>query len=80
MKSATKAEVMNKLRAIRQAQKLSLWALAARAKTSATTLCAIEKWGYHPGAGLRVRIAAALSVDVTDIWPSKKESTGEPVC
>ena len=76
MKSATKTEVMNRLRAIRQAQKLSLWGLATHAKTSATTLSAIEKWGYHPGAGLRARIAAALGVQVTDIWPVEEGSHG----
>jgi len=69
MESHTETEAVNHLRAIRTAQKLSVWGLAARAKTSATTVSAIERWGYRPGKDLSERLAAALEVKVTDIWP-----------
>lgn len=59
----------NNLKALRRAQRLSLWGLATRAGSSATTLSAIERWGYRPGAALRQRIAAALGVAVEDVWP-----------
>jgi DNA-binding XRE family transcriptional regulator len=32
-------------------------------------LSAIERWGYRPGADLCERIAAALGVAVSDVWP-----------
>jgi DNA-binding XRE family transcriptional regulator len=59
----------NKLRIVRQAQDLALYGVAARAGVSPTTLCAIEKWGYCPTAGVRQRIAAALGVTEREIWP-----------
>jgi DNA-binding XRE family transcriptional regulator len=74
MESYTETEVINNLKVIRIAQKLSVWGLAARAKTSATTVSAIERWGYRPGKDLSQRIAEALHVKVTDIWPSKESA------
>ena len=59
----------NRLRELRRERELALWGLAARAGVSATTLSAVEKWGYVPGLGVRRRIAAALGVDVLAIWP-----------
>jgi DNA-binding XRE family transcriptional regulator len=61
------------LRACRRRQGLSLWGLAVRIGTSPGTLSAIERWGYRPGAELRQRIALALSVAVTEIWPGMEE-------
>jgi DNA-binding XRE family transcriptional regulator len=72
MESHTETAVINHLKVIRMAQKLSVWGLAARAKTSATTVSAIERWGYRPGKDLSRRIAEALHVKVTDIWPDKE--------
>lgn len=69
MGRTTEPEVINQLKAIRTARKLSVWGLAARAKTSATTVSAIERWNYCPGQNLRQRIASALEVEVSDIWP-----------
>ena len=60
---------MNNLRAIRKAQRLALWGLAARTGVSATTLSAIERWDYMPGPDVRHRIAVALGVSVADVWP-----------
>ena len=59
----------NRLRELRRERELALWGLAARAGVSATTLSAVEKWGYVPSPGVRRRIAAALGVDVLAIWP-----------
>jgi DNA-binding XRE family transcriptional regulator len=49
------------------------------AGVSPTTLSAIERWNYQPTVSVRGRIAAALGVQVTDIWMTEKESRGEPV-
>ena len=69
MQDAVASAKGNHLKAVRQAQKLSLWGLAARAGTSPSTLSAVEKWGYRPSADLRQRIAVALEVPVETIWP-----------
>jgi DNA-binding XRE family transcriptional regulator len=61
--------VRNRLRELRQGQRLPLWGLAVRAGTTATTLSTIERWGYRPGAALRERIARALGVSTNDVWP-----------
>lgn len=72
-----KPPVAHQLRTLRKAQGLPLWGLAARARTTATTISAIERWGYVPGPALRARIAAALGIQVTDIWPVGERSIGE---
>lgn len=69
MPSHPKAPERNKLREWRQRQGLPQWALAVRVGPSATTLSAIERWGYRPKVELQERIAAALGVNVADIWP-----------
>jgi DNA-binding XRE family transcriptional regulator len=61
--------VRNRLRELRQGQRLPLWGVAVRAGTTATMLSTIERWGYQPRADLCERIAAALGVAVNDIWP-----------
>ena len=61
--------VRNRLRELRRGQRLPLWGLAVRAGTTPTTLSAIERWGYRPGADLCERIAAALGVSTNDVWP-----------
>ncbi len=59
----------NDLRRLRRDQGLALWGLAARTGVSATTLSAVERWGYMPSLHVRRRIADALGVDVLAIWP-----------
>ena len=59
----------NNLRELRRHRGLALWGLAARAGVSATTLSAVERWGYLPSPAVRRRVAAALGVDVLAIWP-----------
>jgi DNA-binding XRE family transcriptional regulator len=68
MPDKTKIPEKNTLRELRQDRNLSQWGLAVRAGTSATTVSAIERWGYKPGVDLRERIATALGVNVADIW------------
>jgi lambda repressor-like predicted transcriptional regulator len=77
MQDAVASAKANHLKAVRQAQKLSLWGLAARAGTSPSTLSAVERWGYRPSAGLRQRIALALGVPVEVIWPEKAQDDAE---
>jgi DNA-binding XRE family transcriptional regulator len=57
------------LKAIRQGKGLALYGLAALARVSPTTLCAMERWNYQPSVPVRQRIAMALCVTVADIWP-----------
>ena len=63
------ASGMNRLRALRNEQELALWGLAARAGVSASTLSAIERWDYLPTPPVRQRIAEALGVEASAIWP-----------
>jgi DNA-binding XRE family transcriptional regulator len=69
----TKEEFMasraNRLRVLRQEHELALWGLAARAGVSASTLSAIERWDYLPTPPVRQRIAEALGVEASAIWP-----------
>jgi DNA-binding XRE family transcriptional regulator len=62
----------NRLKELRKAKGLPLWGLAVRAGTTATTLSAVERWGYQPGSDLCQRIAAALEAPVEAIWPEEK--------
>jgi DNA-binding XRE family transcriptional regulator len=69
MDFAMRITVGNRLKEVRQRQQLALYGLAALSGVSPTTLCAIEKWDYCPRDEVRRRIAVALRVDVTAIWP-----------
>jgi DNA-binding XRE family transcriptional regulator len=79
MQDPTRPIPANNLKALRRAQRLSLWGLATRAGSSATTLSAIERWGYRPGAALRQRIAQALNAQERDIWPDANTTSPELV-
>ena len=59
----------NRLRDLRREHGLALWGLAARTGVSASTLSAIERWDYIPTPPIRERIAEALGVDASAIWP-----------
>lgn len=60
----------NRLSELRRARGLPLRALTvATGGISASTLSAIERWGYVPAQATRARIADALGVNVEDIWP-----------
>lgn len=66
----------NRLREFRKDQGLALWGLAARSHVSASLLSAIEKWDYRPGPEVRRRIAAALGVEPSVIWPEFDPTDG----
>lgn len=59
----------SRLRSLRHAKGLTLQGLAAASHSSPTTLVFIERYGHRPGADLRHRIAQALNVDESELWP-----------
>ncbi len=59
----------NRLKEFRRERELALWGLAARSGVSASTLSAIERWDYVPTLPVRQRIAEALGVEASAIWP-----------
>jgi DNA-binding XRE family transcriptional regulator len=61
----------NRLRDLRREHGLALWGLAARTGVSASTLSAIERWDYVPTRPVRQRIADALGVELSAIWPER---------
>jgi DNA-binding XRE family transcriptional regulator len=69
----------NSLKRVRRAHGLAQYGLAAQAGVSPTMVSAIERWNYHPTAAVCQRIAAALGVQVADIWPGQGECLGEPI-
>jgi DNA-binding XRE family transcriptional regulator len=66
---ALQVQANNRLKQFRQQQGLALYGLAAIARVSPTTLSAIERWDYRPRLEVRQRIAKALGVALSDIWP-----------
>jgi DNA-binding XRE family transcriptional regulator len=61
--------VHNRLRALREERGLAQYGLVVLASTSPTTILAIERYGHCPQSIIRERIASALGVTVSDIWP-----------
>ncbi len=59
----------NMLRKIRKEQNLTQMALARRIGSTPSWLTYIERYDYLPGPDLRERIAAALGVEVVELWP-----------
>jgi len=57
------------LHSLRRAKGLTLQGLAAASNSSPATLVFIERYGQRPGADLRQRIAHALNVDESELWP-----------
>lgn len=55
--------------ALRNALGYSQQQLAIMAKISPATIVAIEKYGYMPGAWVRKKLARALKVPETSVWP-----------
>lgn len=64
---------MNCLRRIRLSKQEVLWGLAVKSGVNPALLSAIEKHNYTPSSPVKARIAKALGVEVTDIWPEVKE-------
>jgi ribosome-binding protein aMBF1 (putative translation factor) len=64
------------LKAIREAKGIVIYDLVGKAKVSPNLICAIEKYGYCPGLEPRLKLAKALSVRETDIWPDLYAAEG----
>jgi transcriptional regulator with XRE-family HTH domain len=64
--------VQNRLRALREERGLAQYGLAVLARTSPTTILAIERYGHNPGDAVQQRIAQALGVSINDIWPKQE--------
>jgi transcriptional regulator with XRE-family HTH domain len=69
--------VSNKLAEIRIQSNFKLRELAIRARVSASTLSDIERYGYVPRSITQHKIAQALGVDVTRIWPDRRDSSAD---
>ena len=70
----------NRIKELRQGLGLSQTALSAAIQCTPPYLIFMEKHGYVPQAALRRRVAAALGVTETDVWPDLVElptHTGE---
>jgi transcriptional regulator with XRE-family HTH domain len=62
------------IRETRKKRGLTLMALAHEVGSSPAWLHYVERYGHVPGAELRARIAAALSVDEVELWPERGNS------
>jgi DNA-binding XRE family transcriptional regulator len=60
------------LRRLRLVRGLPQAGLAVQAGCSPTTVLIIERWGHVPSPPVRQRLAAALGVDVREIWPREE--------
>lgn len=70
----------NRLEALRREKGMAQRGLTALSGVSAGTISAVEKWGYRPAPDTQRRIAEALGVAVSDIWPEAAgEVSREPV-
>jgi transcriptional regulator with XRE-family HTH domain len=63
--------VANRLRQLRRSQELPIYGLAVRASVSPTIVSSIERFDYRPGPKVRARLAQALGVSESDIWPEQ---------
>lgn len=59
----------NRVRALRLARGFAQARLAVEADISVSTLISIEKYAFWPTERVRGKLAAALGVEVGDIWP-----------
>ena len=63
----------NRIKELRQGLDLSQAGLAAVVQCTTPYVIFMEKHGYVPQAALRRRVAAALGVTETDVWPDLVE-------
>jgi transcriptional regulator with XRE-family HTH domain len=61
-----------RLRAIREERQLTREELASSAQISVSTLRNLEVRGVQPTRGTRLLLAAALDLDVAEIWPDPR--------
>lgn len=62
-----------RLKNAREAKGMTRAALAAAARTTPWYVTWLERYGHVPRHDLRMRIAAALQVDESEIWPEHEE-------
>jgi transcriptional regulator with XRE-family HTH domain len=60
----------NKLRSMRKILGFSQQELMIAARVSIATLTAIERYGYVPGPKVREKLAQAMGLPVTKIFPN----------
>jgi lambda repressor-like predicted transcriptional regulator len=72
MRTKKRVPVTNLLKQVRHRRDLAIYGLSALSGVSATIISAVEHWNYCPGDEVRQRIAAALGVDVAEIWPARE--------
>lgn len=63
--------MISNLRTIRLQKGLTISEVAVRSKTSQGTVVFVEKYGHTPKAETKVRLAQALDVPVSAIWPDE---------
>ena len=59
----------NRLRELRQRAGISQQQLAVKARMNPSTLTMIERYGYIPGAEVRLKIAKALKTTESELFP-----------
>lgn len=69
----------NRLRELRCQRGLAQQAVAVAAGTNVPTIVAIERYGYVPQNDLRQRIAKAVGVEETAIWPGLLKEGSERI-
>ncbi|MBX3325174.1 MAG: helix-turn-helix transcriptional regulator [Nitrospira sp.] len=62
------------LKSIRLAQGLPIAAVAVRARVGPGTIIAVERHGHVPTLQTKQKLAKALGVDVSKIWPLGNQS------
>jgi DNA-binding XRE family transcriptional regulator len=72
-----KAFHMNNLRRLRRERGIPMLGLAVLARVSTATLGQIERWNYTPSSDVCERVARALGVPVSAIWPSEAGQVGQ---
>lgn len=60
----------NRLKELRTEAGVRVMQLAVAARCSSQTIGAVERFGLTPGQDTQSRIAQALGVDATEIWPA----------
>ena len=69
--------IQNKMRAWRQKLGFTQQELTQAAGVSIATIVLIERYGHLPGEDVRGRIATALGVSESVIWPNLEVESGK---
>jgi transcriptional regulator with XRE-family HTH domain len=71
-------EIDNSLKRLRKQQGFSVWGLSVAARVSAATITIIERYSACPSAKTRAKLARALNVSESIIWPHLADSPEVP--